>query len=131
MSIFAIMLQKIKQLSHSDFLGIVSSFVCLVHCLAFPLMLSAGYLFSFLGSGHWHSLDYLFVGLGTIAAGISARRSAVPAIKLAFWITIFIFSLSILLHDLWIGMVYLSVGASIMLIFLHGYHWRLHLKYHK
>ena len=130
---FAIMLQKIKQLSmsKSDFLGITSSILCLLHCLAFPLLLSVGYLFSFSIGGHWHALDYLFVLLGTVAAWASARKTSIPTIKLAFWITIFIFSLSILFHDLWIGMAYLSASTSIVLIALHSYHWRTHLKYHK
>ncbi len=115
----------------SDFLGITSSILCLLHCLAFPVLLSVGYLFSFSISGHWHTLDYLFIVLGTVAAWASARKTPIPAIKLAFWITIFIFSLSILLHDLWAGMIYLSAGTSFLLIGLHTYHWKSHLKHQK
>src|SRR5690606_31507504 len=123
---FAIMLQKVKQLSQSksDVLGITSSILCLLHCLAFPVLLSLGYLFSFSAGGHWHVLDYLFVCLGTVAAWASARKTPFPAVKLAFWITVSVFSLSILFHDLWAGMFYLSAGTSVLLIILHSYHWR-------
>lgn len=127
------MLQNIKQLSmsKSDLIGISSSILCLLHCLAFPLILSAGYLFNYSISGHWHGLDYLFVLLGMVAAWASARRTSIPALKLAFWITIFIFSLSILFHGLWTGMIYLSVAASLVLISLHVAHWRSYLNCNK
>jgi hypothetical protein len=118
-------------MSKSDFIGITSSTLCLLHCLAFPLLLSVGYLYNYSISGHWHTLDYLFVLSGTVAAWASARKASLPAIKLAFWITILIFSLSILFHDLWSGMIYLSVGTSFVLIALHTYHWRTRLRYHK
>jgi hypothetical protein len=127
------MLQNIKQpsMSKSDLIGISSSILCLLHCLALPLILSMGYLFNHSVSGHWHSLDYLFILMGTVAAWVSARRTSLPALKLAFWIAIFIFSLSILLHDLWSGMIYLSIATSFVLIGLHIYHWKSHQKYHK
>jgi hypothetical protein len=130
---FAIMLQKIKQLSmsKSDLIGISSSILCLLHCLAFPLILSAGYLFNYSISSHWHGLDYVFILLGTVAAWASARKTTIPALKLAFWIAIFIFSLSILFHGLWSGMIYMSVSASFVLISLHVFHWRSHIQCHK
>src|SRR5690606_40642244 len=78
---------------HTRFSRDWSSDVC-----SSDLLLSLGYLFSFSAGGHWHVLDYLFVCLGTVAAWASARKTPFPAVKLAFWITVSVFSLSILFH---------------------------------
>jgi len=127
---FAIMLQRIKQLtmSKSDLLGISSSLLCLLHCLAFPVILSGGYLFNYSLQGHWHGTDYLFVMLGIVAVWASARKTSFRALKLAFWLTILVFSFSILFHDQWPGMIYISVSASLVLIALHIIHWRSHYR---
>ena len=124
------MLQRIKQLtmSKSDLLGVSSSILCLLHCLAFPVILSTGYLYNYSLSGHWHGMDYLFVALGLVAVWASARKTSFPGLKLAFWLTISVFSLSILFHDQWSWMIYISVCASLVLIALHIIHWRSHYK---
>src|SRR5690554_582520 len=119
------MLQNIKQLtmSNSDILGVCSSLLCLLHCLAFPLFLSAGYLLNHSSGGHWHGMDYLFVLLGLIAAWASGRKTASRGLKLGFWLTISVFSLSVSLHDRWFWMIYVSALASLILIALHVVHW--------
>ncbi|HLT08729.1 MAG TPA: MerC domain-containing protein [Cyclobacteriaceae bacterium] len=115
-------------MSKSDLLGISSSILCLIHCLAFPVILSAGYLLNYAQNGHWHGLDYLFIVLSMIAVWVSARKTTIPALKIAFWMAIFIFSASILCHDIWKGMIYISAATSLLLIALHLIHWRNHLK---
>lgn len=124
------MLHNIKQLtmSKSDLLGISSSSLCLLHCLAFPLILSIGYLFNYTLTGHWHAMDYLFVVLGVAAVWASARKTSFPMLKLGFWLTILVFSFSILFHDQWSWMIYVSASASLVLIALHILHWRSHYK---
>ena len=124
------MLQKIKQLtmSRSDLLGVSTSLLCLLHCLAFPVVLSTGYLFNYSLQGHWHGTDYIFVLLGMVAVWASARKTPFLALKLAFWLAILVFSLSILFHDRWSWMVYISTAASFVLIALHILHWRSHYK---
>lgn len=124
------MLQKIKQLtmSRSDLLGVSTSLLCLLHCLAFPVVLSTGYLFNYSLQGHWHGTDYIFVLLGMVAVWASARKTPFLALKLAFWLAILVFSLSILFHDRWSWMIYISTAASVVLIALHILHWRSHYK---
>lgn len=124
------MLQKIKQLtmSRSDLLGVSTSLLCLLHCLAFPVVLSTGYLFNYSLQGHWHGTDYIFVLLGMVAVWASARKTPFLALKLAFWLAILVFSLSILFHDRWSWMIYISTSASFVLIVLHILHWRSHYK---
>lgn len=124
------MLQKIKQLtmSRSDLLGVSTSLLCLLHCLAFPVVLSTGYLFNYSLQGHWHGTDYIFVLLGMVAVWASARKTPFLALKLAFWLAILVFSLSILFHDSSSWMIYISTAASVVLIALHILHWRSHYK---
>src|SRR5690554_3400674 len=91
---FAIMLQKIKQLtiSKSHLLALSSSSLWLLHCLALPLILPGGYLFNYSLQSHWHGTDYLVVMLGILAVWASARKTSFRALKLAFWLTILVFS---------------------------------------
>src|SRR5690606_31215994 len=124
------MLQKIKQLSvsKSDLLGISSSILCLIHCLAFPVVLSAGYLLNYAQNGLWHGLDYRVILLSMIAVSVSARNTTIPALRIAFWMAIFIFSARILCHDIWKAMIYISAATSLLLIALHLTPWRNPLK---
>ena len=124
------MLHRLKKLSttKSDFLGISTSFLCLIHCLAFPVLMSAGYIFNYSLSEHWHGLDYFFVLLGIVAVAISSKNSPIRSLKLAFWLTICVFSISILFHHSWHGMIYISTTASVILIVLHFVHYKLHVK---
>lgn len=122
------MLQFTKRISStkSDFFGIFASFLCLIHCLGAPILLSAGYFFTGRSITHWHGLDIIFILLGILAVVISTRDTSVPAIKLGFWVVITLFSSSILFHELWQGMVYISSLSSILLIILHFLHWKYH-----
>ena len=124
------MLHRLKKVStaKSDFLGIFTSFLCLIHCLAFPVLLSTGYYFNYSLSEHWHGFDYCFVLLGIVAVANSSKNTRFLTLKLVFWLTICIFSISILFHYSWHGMTYISTTASIILIVLHFIHYRLHVK---
>lgn len=53
---------------NSDFLGIMSSLTCAVHCMALPLLASVGLL----STGHHnHVFDFVFFSLGLLFAGFS------------------------------------------------------------
>jgi len=120
--------QKKVSTATSDFLGISTSIVCLIHCLAFPMLMSAGYIFNYSLSEHWHGLDYFFVLLGIVAVAISSKNTPFLTLKLGFWLTICVFSISILFHNSWDGMIYISTIASVILIILHFMHYKLHVK---
>lgn len=111
-------------MSKSDLVGISSSFLCLLHCLALPILISMGYIFNFSLPEHWHGVDYIFITLGLIAAWTAARKTSSRTLKLGFGLTILIFSFSVLLHEQWYWMIYLSVSASLILIILHSIRWR-------
>jgi hypothetical protein len=61
-----------------------------------------------------------------MAVVISTRKITLPGIKIGFWVVITLFSSSILFHDIWQGMAYISTISSILLIILHSLHWKYH-----
>jgi hypothetical protein len=53
-----------------DFAGVIASFICAIHCMAVPLILSLGVA----NSEHWihnHTFDVLVIILGVIIASVS------------------------------------------------------------
>lgn len=124
------MLQFIKSiiLVKSDVIGISASFACIIHCVATPAMVSLGYFLNFSIFGQWPFLDYVFILLAVIAVSVSVKSTKHRLLKVAFWTVLFIFSLSILVHDYYVAAHYISLGSSIILIFLHVLHWKMTLK---
>jgi hypothetical protein len=127
------MLQVIKRLSvlSADAFGISASLLCMVHCLAFPLVISMGYIFQNPGEQghiHWHWVDYLFIGLALWAVFHSSKNTQSKGIKIALWIAVSVFSISVLLHDLTSWMVFISVSASMILVIVHIINWKFHRK---
>lgn len=150
------MLHYIKRLSNrsADFLGISASFLCMIHCLAIPVLVSMGY---FLHSGtqhnhahgmgvfhywghqdhnhehggfhfHWHSMDYIFVILALVAVYHAAKNTQSKEIKIGLWTAVSIFSIAILLHEWNAWMIWVSLSASIALIIIHILNWNYHKK---
>lgn len=58
---------------NADFLGLVSSLTCAVHCMAVPLLASTGLMFT---GHHNHFVDFTFFGLGIVFAGLSLFKDA-------------------------------------------------------
>ncbi|MDO9551035.1 MerC domain-containing protein [Rhodonellum sp.] len=127
------MLQVIKRLSaqSADVLGISASLLCMVHCLAFPLFISVGYIFQHgeePGHDHWHFVDYLFIGLALWAVFHASKNTQSKGIKIALWIAVIVFSISVSLHDLAPWMVFVSVASSLALVIFHILNWKFHRK---
>lgn len=127
------MLQVIKRLSaqSADVLGISASLLCMVHCLAFPLFISMGYLFQHgeeAGYGHSHWVDYLFIGLALWAVFNSSKNTQSKGIKIGLWAAVSVFSIAVLLHELSSWMVFVSVMASMVLVIVHILNWKFHRK---
>jgi chromate transport protein ChrA len=129
------MLQIIKKLSSqsADILGISASLLCMIHCLAFPVMISLGYIFKFSDDHdhvheHWHWMDYFFVFLAIWAVYNAAKNTHSKRIKIALWIAVLFFSIAILLHDINPFMIVISIGASLALVIIHIINWKYHKK---
>ncbi|MFD2037226.1 MerC domain-containing protein [Belliella marina] len=131
------MLQIIKRISaqSADFMGISASVLCLIHCLAFPILISMGFIFNSdehhhhdhdHAHIHWHWMDFLFVFLAVWAVINAAKSTQSKAIKIALWVAVSIFSVGVLLHDVYSWMIFVSLVASISLVIIHIINWKYH-----
>ena len=100
-------------------MGIISSGLCILHCLAFPLFLAASGNSATWLEHSYHGLDYLFAGLAIVAIYFSTRNLNRPWLQFAMWGSGLLFALMVLLHTY--GPVFRIVGllASLMLVMLH------------
>lgn len=121
-----------KNIAHnSDLIGMISSFACIIHCLALPILLS---IFVGTGSEHNHSLellDFMFIIIGLVAVIFSSRNHHINSTLRTFlWASFFIFTIGILLKPLSHSFDYLSYAGSLGLIVVHGVNYRTCLKTH-
>ena len=123
---------------NSDIIGMVSSFLCLLHCIAMPFVLA---FYSFQDIGHKHSShaghvhahahgafnwDYFFVLLCLLAVWSSARNQhATPLLKGALWGFFAMFSIGILFETYAPFFQYLGYIASLGLILSHWQNYRV------
>ena len=126
---------KIKS-SSSDLLGIVSAILCLLHCLAAPILLGL-YSHSHDHIHHndffllHHGWDYVFLGLGLIAVLFSAKHSKSNLLKALLGLTYAFLVASILLEEvseLFKNLVYVSSISLILIHSLNIRHWIKHAK---
>ncbi|MGB5979818.1 MAG: MerC domain-containing protein [Cyclobacteriaceae bacterium] len=105
--------------SRSDIMGIISSGLCIIHCLAFPVFLAASGNSAAWLDHSFHGLDYLFVGLAIIAIYFSTRNLNRLWLQSAMWASGLLFGLMVLLHTY--GPTFRIVGlvASLLLVMLH------------
>ena len=109
----------------ADSLGVISSLLCLIHCVMLPIMVVGGIVHEDWG-GHTHTLDYVFVALALVAVFFATRHSHSKKIRVGLWVGIGWFSVSILLHDVSPIALYSSVLASCVLVLLHVLNFRSH-----
>ncbi|WP_226390677.1 MerC domain-containing protein [Penaeicola halotolerans] len=110
--------------SKADFLGVSSASLCLLHCLAIPIILSSSSLFVSIDHDVWHLLDFIFIGIGLSAIWYASQNSSSQWMKIALWTVFSIFSLSLLTHELLRFSYYISLISSILLIILHIINWK-------
>ncbi len=103
-----------SSLFSSDTCGMVNSALCVVHCLAMPVLLSAGA--SFLTHP---LLELTFIVLAAWAVH-SAIGSSTPAyIRVLLWSMWIVFASSLLLEDVHEAFGWIGLGASVGLVVGH------------
>ena len=112
--------------SKADYLGIVGSTLCAVHCAFTPFIVAA---ISAVKSAeeNWAWLDYIFIGLCLWAVFHSTKHTRSRAIKYGLWVVWAVFSVGILFEDAFEGMNYVGYAGSFGLVVLHI----LNIKYFK
>lgn len=116
----------------ADWLGIVASVVCLIHCAAAPLFLVIQPIISGMAihdhhhhhneHSYWH---YIFLALAFVAVWSSARRTHIVRVKVALWFFLVLFSLGIFLESDHSNLpTFLLYTGSIGLVAAHVYNLR-------
>ncbi|MBS9524945.1 MerC domain-containing protein [Litoribacter ruber] len=122
------MLQKVKEIAllKSDILGMSASFVCMIHCISAPVIISMGYFFNFYT--HNHTFDFVFFLLALVAVWLTNKSTQSVLIKVALWATVCLFGTSLFLHDFIQWMQYVSLVCSAILVSIHYLNWKYQFK---
>ncbi len=115
----------------ADYIGITGSVLCLVHCLAAPVLVMTSNLLrnDTLRAG-FMSLDYVFIVINIIAVYFAARQHTSSAIRTALWSFLFIFAVGLLLEDVSPVFEYVAYIASMGLVVSHLLNLRQHRLLH-
>ena len=110
----------------SDYLGISSATICLIHCLAAPVLMSMGIaVHDHEGHAHgWeillsHGWDFVFLGIGLIAVILSSRHMNSRPRKFLLWGSFGFLTAAILLEEAGSIFQYLVYASSLALILTH------------
>ena len=118
-------------IKNSDIFGVISCFLCLIHCISAPLILiSSSFIiseYSILYSW-WKNLDYLFITISFFMVYFSAQLTKVKIMKYLFWFSwVFLFVLIINEKTESIEFSeYITYLAAILLSSLHFYNLRVY-----
>ena len=102
----------------ADLLGITNSTLCLVHCLAMPLLVVMGAAFM-----HHPLVSMAFIVVAGWAVFTAMRRSQARWLVRSMWMAWAVFALSLLLEEMHHGFELSALVASGMLVLGHGIHW--------
>jgi hypothetical protein len=102
------------KLKKADFLGILSSSICLVHCITTPLLIAFGT--SFISSDLF---KYMFLILSFWAVLSTTKNQKPTKIVILLWISFFGFSFSNLFQERYDYLHYTGYFFTILLIFGH------------
>ncbi|WP_071837496.1 MerC domain-containing protein [Thermonema rossianum] len=108
----------------ADRLGMLNALICLVHCLALPLLATIGSFSHLLLESIW--LDLVFIAISYFAVWRVARKSPAytPTIRW-LWLWASIFAISLLIgHSGYPFFEYFSYFASVMLAWTHFKRYR-------
>lgn len=109
-----------KLLKNSDSIGIISSFLCLIHCISLPILISIQPVTAEFIHEDLEFLEYIFLGVSLIAVYFSTRSPHVTRqIKIAFYIIFTLFALGIFFEEQLAWLTYLAYAGSAGLIVMH------------
>ncbi|MEZ4684557.1 MAG: MerC domain-containing protein [Bacteroidia bacterium] len=131
------MIQRIKALT-ADHLGLISAFICMIHCMITPLLFGAyahahsrarafGPDFAAMmgqpkthPADYWHMLDYVFLAIGLAAVYYAARHAYNRWIKGLLWGSFVLLASCIFMESqaaLFANLLYVASG---ILMLAHG-----------
>ena len=111
-------------INNSDFFGILTCSLCLVHCISTPLILiSFSSLNTILSTSYswWSNLDYVFLLISFFMVYISVQTTRIKSMKFLFWLSWFSLFLVIINEktEFYIFSEYLTYLTATGLTLLH------------
>lgn len=100
----------------SDWLGIISASLCVVHCLFTPFLLIIASNFNW-----WHELSYLFLIISFFAAFEASKHAINSKVLSIIWISFSLLSICVLFEEEYPLLHYVSYLASLGIIAGHVY----------
>jgi hypothetical protein len=107
-------MNPLKKYFHPDVIGIISASVCMIHCIALPmLMLTSMHIFS-------HPLmEIFFLSTSAISIYYSTKGRNITISSLLLWISFTGLCISTLLHDHFAVMKMIGYAFSVLIIIGH------------
>lgn len=114
-----------------DKIGVISSALCMIHCIITPFVFLAKVCSISCCSDAplwWQIIDYLFLGISFLAVYYSTKDKSLDWLKISFWTTWFILLITIVNHTLEIIYLnpYLIYIPAFFIIILHLYNMYFH-----
>lgn len=115
----------------ADYIGIAGSVLCLIHCLAAPVLVMTSNLLrdDTLRAG-FLSLDYVFIAVNIIAVYFATRHHSSSIIRTALWSFLLLFAIGLILEDVSPAFEYIAYAASAGLVISHLVNLRHHRLVH-
>lgn len=117
---------------NADYIGATASILCLIHCLATPLIFVAKASAVAKCADAplwWRSIDFIFIVVSFIAIYFAAKHSTKNWLKISFWLSWSVLLIAILndtFHIVPLSAIFIYVPA-LLIVVLHFYN----LKYCK
>ena len=111
--------------SFSDYIGITSATICLIHCLAAPFYIGFTTTIHQHGAGHAEHVfleawwDYVFLAIGFISVYFSSRHTHQKSLRILLWTAFSFLTAMILLEAYSPVFQFLSYAAAFILIIAH------------
>lgn len=106
---------------NADYVGITGSVLCIIHCIATPILaVSSSLLFKDTLEEGMHLLGYLFILINGVAVYYATRHSHSVSLSRFLWVAFGIFAASIVLEEVSEVFHYTGYLGSLLLIVGHG-----------
>lgn len=102
-----------------DKIGIWSSILCIVHCLAVPVVMAYGNGLDLHENHWWDVLQVVFIAIAFWAVKHAVGHTPLTWMKGLFWLSFTTLVISMIFHHSALGEV-LNYGAALTLIALHA-----------
>ena len=100
----------------SDKIGIAASILCLIHCLAIPIIFTLSADTLYLVQHELPIIDYLFAIIALVAAVLSAKKTHNKKVKIAFATGWTFFIVGVLFHHNPSLFYLLHIGSLILIV---------------